>query len=300
MDKKLPKILVIVGPTASGKTDLAIFLAKKFGGEVVSADSRLIYRGLNIGAAKPVLDANMCVQGVKHHLIDVADPDKELSLAEYKILAEKSIDGILARGKLPIIVGGTGLYIWAVVDNLSVPEVPPNKDLRKELDKLSVPELVERLRIADPDALAEVDAKNPRRLIRALEVANAGKTFHSMRQRGALKYEALQLGIAVEREELKQRIKKRLEEQLKDGLEKEVRGLADKFAWNLPGMSGIGYREWKNYFAGETTLEMVRENVIKDTNSYAKRQMTWFRKDKRIKWIADREEAEREIKKFIK
>jgi tRNA dimethylallyltransferase len=279
----LPKIIVIVGPTASGKTALSLDLAREYNGEIVNADSRQVYRGMNIGTAKAPKDAGSdkyLVQGVSHYLIDVVNPDEEFSLAHYKRLAEEAIDDILARGKLPIVVGGTGLYIWAMVDNLDIPAVAPNLELRAELKK--------------------IDIKNTRRVLRALEVALSGGPFIGSQKKNAPKYEALQIGLSIGREELVNRINARVDEQIKEGLVDEVSALAKKYAWTLPAMSGIGYRQIGYYLRGEMPLDEAIEEIKKATRRYAKRQMTWFRRDKRIKWIKDMGEVEEMAGDFLK
>jgi len=318
MKKILPKIIVIVGPTASGKTALSLSLAKKFNGEIVNADSRQVYRGMNIGTAKPlgglratdyglrttarVADYGLgVVDGIPHHLFDIVSPDEEFTLAHYKKAAVAAIKDILKRKKLPIVVGGTGLYIWALVDNLDIPEVAPDLVLRAKLEKMPLAELVEKLKKADPETAGRVDLKNPRRVIRALEVALSAGAFKP--KKSLPLFDVLQIGLNPSREELNRRISQRVEEQIKDGLVEEVKKLvapspssipacrqagsprAGGDIWDLPAMSGIGYRQLRSYLEGRETLAGAIEAIKRDTRHYAKRQMTWFRRDKRIKWV---------------
>jgi tRNA dimethylallyltransferase len=298
----LPKILVIVGPTASSKTALSLELAKKYNGEIVNADSRQIYRGMDIGTAKIEFnDANFMAGGVKHHLIDVAEPNEEFSLAHFKNAAFGAIDDILSRGKLPIIVGGTGLYVQAIVDNLDIPAIAPDLELRAGLEKKDVGELAEMLRQSDPEAYGRIDIKNPRRVIRALEVAMSEKNG-LVRKAGKLpsKYDALQIGLTIPREELVKRINERVDEQISRGLVEEVRGLAEKHSWDLTAMSGIGYKQIGYFLKGKMTLPEAIELIKRDTRRYAKRQMTWFKRDKNIRWVSDAGEADSLVAKFVK
>lgn len=263
-----PKILVIVGPTASGKTQLAIDLAKRYGGEILCVDSRTVYRGMDIGTAK-VQDR----QGILHWGIDLVNPDEEYSIAEFKTYAEKKIEEIFARGHLPILVGGTGLWVDVIVDNLDLPSVPPNPELRANLEILSLEQLQHKLLELDPDGGGVVDIKNKRRVIRALEVLEAtGKSLQIMRQRSEPKYEAIKIGIEVPQEELEARINTRVDQMIKNGLLPEVARLKEKFGADAPAMSGIGYRD--------TDPEVIK----KETGHLAKRQRRWFKRDSRIIW----------------
>lgn len=291
MNKNLPKIIVILGPTASGKTDLGLMLAKKFNGEVVSADSRQVYKKMNIGTAKPAGHQNdngvYVVGGVPHHLMDIVNPDTDFSLADFKNMATTSIYGILKRGKLPIVVGGTGLYIWAIVDNLDIPNVKPNIELRSELEKKSLAELVAQLQEIDPRSAEKIDLKNPRRVLRALEVAiSSGQSFMGQQTKSKPLFDVLQIGIGVDKEELNNRIEKRVDAQMKEGLLLETQALvASGYSWNLPSMSGIGYRQIGYYLQRKMGLPEAIETLKTDTKKYAKRQMTWFKRDKRVQWV---------------
>ena len=310
MSKKLPKIVVILGPTASGKTALAIKLAKEFNGEIISADSRQIYKKMDIGTAKPkgvwektVGSEAYMVDGVPHYLMDIVDPGKNFTLSDFKSRAVEKINDIIARGKVPFLVGGTGLYIWSVIDNLDMPKVEPNKKLRKELEKKNLPELVALLKQLDSENWSKIDLNNPRRVIRALEVSIwTGESFlkHKTKSRPIVK--ALQIGISWPREELYERINKRIDNQIKEGLVEETKKLVrQKYSRNMPSMSSIGYKQIGGYLRGETSLEEAVEMIKRDSRHYAKRQITWFKRDKRIKWIAsnDFSEAHKLIKKFL-
>ncbi len=318
MKKQLPKIVVVLGPTASGKTDLSLALAKEFsaqggsalggnGAEIISADSRQVYKQMDIGTAKPEgewVKDKYIVEGVVHHVIDVINPDQDFSLADFKTMATDCIQDILARNKLPIVVGGTGLYIWTIVDNLDIPKTKPNLELRNDLEKKNLPELVAMLQEIDLNSYEKIDLKNSRRVLRALEVAiSSGQSFFEQRTKSKPLYEALQIGIQVSKEELGKRIDSRVDKQIKDGLVKETKNLVDQgFGWNLPSMSGIGYKQVGYYLRGEMSLEEAIDILKRDTKRYAKRQATWFKRDKRIKWMpnTDLDLAKPVLKEFLK
>ncbi len=307
MENKLPKIIVVLGPTASGKTDLALRLAKKYNGEIVSADSRQVYKQMNVGTAKPAgewKDGAYVVEGVSHYMMDIINPNEDFSLADFKKIAINSIYDILKRGKLPIIVGGTGLYVWAIVDNLDIPTVKPNLELRKELEKKSLSELVSQLQELDPQTAEKIDIKNPRRVLRALEVViSSGKSFMAQQTKSEPLFNTLQIGISMLKEELDLRIEKRIGVQMKDGLLAETEMLkASGYDWNLPSMSGIGYRQIGYYLQNKMSLSEAVETLKTDTKKYAKRQITWFKRDKRIHWIqnGDKEKTEELVENFLK
>lgn len=293
----LPKIIIIAGPTASGKTDLSIALAKKFNGEIVSADSRQIYKKMSIGTAKPIgewKEGNYLVGGVLHYLVDIVEPDAEFTLANFKEMAQEKISNILSRGKLPIVVGGTGLYIWSLVENLDMPAVAPDLELRAELEKKSLEELVRHLREIDSESADKIDLKNPRRVLRALEVClSSGGSFFEQRKKSKPLYNCLQIGLLWPREELNKRIGLRVDLMMKDGLLEEVKKLAALgYNWKLPSTSGIGNKQMGYYLRGEKTLAEAVDLLKKDTRNYAKRQMTWFKRDKKIRWIEKNNPAE--------
>jgi len=307
MYKKLPKLIVILGPTASGKTDLAIKLAKKLalskiegfnGVEIVSADSRQIYKEMNIGTAKPTKKER---EIIPHYLIDVVWPNQEFNVAIYKKLAIKAIKNILRRGKLPFLVGGTGLYIQSIVDNVEFPKVKPQKKLREKLEKKTEKELFKIYKKLDSKGAKFIERRNKRRLIRAIEVCKAtGKSFWQQREKGEPLFDILEIGIKLPKEELKKRVKERVEKMFKLGLEKEVKNLSKKYGFEIPPMQTIGYQEWKDYFEGKIGKEEVKEKIKIHTLQFTKRQMTWFKRDKRIKWIKDCKQAGKLIREFIR
>lgn len=301
MRKELPKIIVILGSTASGKTDLGLKLAKKFNGEVVSADSRQVYKKMDIGTAKPQgvwekINGNKVyvVDNVPHHLVDIVDPGENFTVADYKKMATEKINDILSKGKLPIIVGGTGLYIWTLLDNLDIPKIKPSQRLRKGLEKKSLPELVAFLIKLDPETARRIDLHNPRRVLRALEVfILSGESLARQRTKSAPLFNALQIGIDLPRAELYKRIDARIDQQIKNGLVEETKKLVkQKYDWSLPSMSGIGYKQIGFYLSrlggdlrGEAALDEAIAILKRDTRRYAKRQMTWFKRDKKINWL---------------
>ncbi|MFA5208472.1 MAG: tRNA (N6-isopentenyl adenosine(37)-C2)-methylthiotransferase MiaB [Candidatus Paceibacterota bacterium] len=275
-----PKLIVVLGPTASGKTDLAIDLAKKFNGEIVTADSRTIYKEMDIGTAKPKE-----LKKVPHYLIDIVSPDEEFNVALFKQEAVKKIDEIIESGRLPILVGGTGLYIKSIVENLDFPQVKADEKLRKKLEKKNTEELFEMYKDLDKEGANKIDKNNRRRLIRAIEVSLSLKEpFFKERKKEPI-YDILQIGIKINKKELEERIRKRVDIMIKQGLEKEVKKLSKKYGFNIPPMQTIGYREWEDYFDKKETLENTIEKIKTNTIKFAKRQMTWFKKDKTIKWI---------------
>ncbi|MFA6416540.1 MAG: tRNA (adenosine(37)-N6)-dimethylallyltransferase MiaA [Candidatus Paceibacterota bacterium] len=296
MSENQPKIIAILGPTASGKSDLAVWLAKKLDGEVVSADSRQVYRGMDIGTGK-VTKKEMA--GVPHHLLDVADPKKVFSVDQYQKLAAKAIADILKREKMPIICGGTGFYIDALIDGQVLPAVAPDKKLRATLAKKSVTELFTILKKLDPKRAKTIDPKNPVRLIRAIEIATALGSVPSIKKES--KYEVLKIGLNPEPAVLQQRIHLRLIKRLKQGMLAEVKKLHDQgVSWKRLEAFGLEYRYLALFLqgnppAGGTKPEML-EQLEKEINHYAKRQMTWFKRDKKIKWAKDLEEAKKIFK----
>lgn len=298
MPKKIKKkLIVILGPTASGKTDLSIKLAKEFKGEIVSADSRQVYKEMDIGSAK-ITKKEM--KGVPHYLLDVVPPKRKFTVAQYKKLALKTIKMIIKEGKIPILCGGTGLYISAIVDNLKLPKVPPNNKLREKLEKKSLKELFEIYRKLDPKGSQYIDKQNKRRLVRAIEVSKiTGRPFWEQREKGKPMFDVLQIGIKLNQNLLKEKIKKRTEKLLKIGLEKEVKKLVKKYGWS-PALNSIGYYEWKEYLKGQKTKKQVKKEIILHTLQYTKKQMTWFKKDKRIHWIKNYKEAKKLVKTFLK
>lgn len=308
MKNNLPKIICIVGPTASGKTALGIFLAKKFNGEIVNADSRQVYKELDIATAKPACDVKdhkkneYISKGVVHHLVDCIKPSERFTLSDFKKQANLAIADILSRGKLPVVVGGTGLYIWSLVDNLDIPKVEQNTKLRNSFDSKSLDELVKLLKNIDPETVKKIDLKNRRRVLRALEVAiSSGESFVSQTTKSLPLYNTLQIGIKCSREKLYQNINNRIDQQMHAGLIEETKKLVKKYPCDLPSMSSIGYKQIGNYLRGEMSLEDAVELFKRDTRRYGKRQETWFKRDKRIVWtlVDDLVNIQKLITKFI-
>jgi tRNA dimethylallyltransferase len=283
-------IVVIVGPTSSGKSALAVRLAKKFNGEVVSADSRQVYRGLNLGTGK-VTKKEMGL--VPHHLLDVASPRKQFAVVQYRRLALKAIKKILQKGKLPIICGGSGFYVQALVDRPVIPEVKPDWQLRKRLEKKSVKELYQLLKKLDRRRAQKIDRNNPRRLIRALEICLITKKPVPSFKTQPLPYPTLFLGIKTNWPILKKKIRQRLRLRIKKGLIVEVRKLRKSgLSWQKLENFGLEYR-WSAKFLQQKISgpEMVFR-LTKDIEHYAQRQLTWFKKDQRIHWVKNYREAE--------
>lgn len=308
MVKSLPKLIVVCGPTASGKTQWGVDLATRFNGSVISADSRQIYKKMSIGTAQPVgewrrngLRKSFFVQDIPHHLIGWLDPGKVFSAAEFRDRALKYSKVINRAGRVPFVVGGTGLYISALVDNFTIPRVPASHKLRQSLEEKPLSELVSLLQRLDPEAAAVIDTHNPRRLIRALEVCIlTGEQFSAQKKKGAPLFDVLQIGIRVPRDVLYERINTRVELMIKAGLLAEVQALLkQKYSWNLPSMNGIGYREFRDYMDGAIGLDEVVERIKQNTRQYARRQLTWFNRDHRIVWCDTVEEAAAAVERFL-
>jgi tRNA dimethylallyltransferase len=293
------KLLVILGPTACGKTDLSIKISKKYNGEVVSADSRQVYKELDIGSGK-ITKKEM--QNIPHYLLDVANPKTRFTVAKYQKLALKTIKNIQKRGKLPILVGGTGFYIQSIVDGISIPEVSPNWKLRKILKKKSNEYLYKMLLEKDPKRARTIDKHNPRRLIRALEIVmSTQKPVPELKQNSkANNFEILQIGINKSTEELKKNIKKRLLKRLKNNaLINEVKNLHKSgLSWKRLEEFGLEYKFVAQYLQNKITRQEMINKIQIESEHFAKRQMTWFKRDKRIHWIKNYKEAEKLIKIF--
>ena len=304
-----PKIILVLGPTASGKTSLSIKLAQEFSGEVISVDSRQIYRQMNIGTAKEPSDLQpttynlqpYLIQGIPHHGIDIVNPDQEMSAAEFKTYAEQKIEEIVARGNVPILAGGTGFWAQTIVDNLQIPAVVPDPELRANLKKQDLESLFLRYQKLDPVGAEVIDRQNKLRLIRALEVCiKTDRPFSEQQSKGDPKYDVLQLGIETERSELYKRIDQRVDQMIDQGLVEEVQGLQDQYGCDALAMTGIGYRQICQHLNGSVTLKDAIKQIKQDTRNYAKRQMSWFRRDKSIQWIKEYQEAEQLVSDFIK
>jgi tRNA dimethylallyltransferase len=279
------KLLVLVGPTAVGKTSLSLSLAERFDGEIVSADSRLFYRGMDIGTAKPDLAER---SRIPHHLIDICEPDRTVSLAEYQRRADKVVDRILRQGQLPILVGGTGQYVMAVVEGWGIPEVPPQRELRRELTLLGEAELSRWLKTLDAAAADKIDSRNIRRVVRALEVTLCtGRPISTLQRKIAPPYDICMVGLNREREALYERIDQRVEQMFAVGLVEEVRNLQlAGYGSDHPSMSGLGYRQTLAFLEGELTLEEAVQRIKFETHRFARQQNTWFRQnDTRIHWF---------------
>lgn len=297
------RLVTIIGPTAVGKTAVAVRLAEDFDGEIVSADSRQIYRGMDIGTAKPTPEEQ---RRVPHHLINIVDPDGEFTLAQYQELAYAAIDDIQARGKLPFLVGGTGLYVRAVIEGWTIPRVAPNPALRERLyheaEERGHEHLYARLREIDPQAAARIDPRNVRRVIRALEVYEAtGAPISYWQRKEPPPYRVLQIGLTMPRAELYRRIDQRVERMMAQGLLEEVRGLiAQGYGWDLPAMSGLGYGQFEGYFRGEIDLDEVVRLIKRDTRRFVRHQYGWFRlDDEKIRWFDITKEPYEDIKGTI-
>ncbi len=311
-DMSLPKLICIVGPTASGKTALGIAFAKKYNGEIISADSRQIYRGMDIGTAKEKGEWHaiggheaLVVGGVPHYGIDLVTPNEPYTVADFQSYANLVIANILDRGKTPFIVGGTGLYVDAVIDNFIIPHVPPNPELRASIEALirekGIHEVYLELLKFDPDAADFVSSQNSRRIIRALEVCLAtGKPFSKQKKRGKRLYSALRIALDVPRDVLYAKINARVEHQVRNGLVQEIEHLLTLYDATLPAFSGLGYDDIIKTIHEKATLSAAIEHYKKRTRDYARRQMTWFRRDKRIKWVPSPGKAETFVKRFLK
>lgn len=267
-------LLVIVGETASGKSALALDLAERFGGEIICADSTTVRRGVDIGSAKPTWEEQA---RVPHHLLDVVGPDERFTAAQFKQLAEQAISDISARGKLPIMVGGSGLYIDSVIYDYDFRQ-EADPALREELNSLNRQELLARTQEMGLE-LGDTDTRNERRLIRLIETGGQRPTKNEYRN------STLILGLNVARETLKERVAGRLDDMLAAGLEAEVRRLADRYGWRCEALKAVGYAQWEDYMEGSQTLAETRQQIIKATLDLAKRQRTWFKRNKSIHWF---------------
>lgn len=310
MSDKLPKIMIIVGPTAVGKTALSIELAKHFNGEIINGDSLQVYKGLDIGTAKVTEEEK---EGVPHHLLDICEWDELFTASDFKEKAEAAIKEITSRGKLPIIVGGTGLYIEGLLYGFHYSgEGSNNPDYRllkeKELEEKGSEVLWNELNAVDPEAAAKISVNNPRRVIRALEVIHAtGKKFSSLKIQKTPHYDAFVIGLNTDRALLYERINLRVELMSQAGLEEEARDLYEKSkGLDIQSISGIGYKEWIPYFEGEQSREGIIATIQQNSRRYAKRQLTWFRNRlPQIRWVnllehpADKEELLEELSAFV-
>ncbi|MFA5021403.1 MAG: tRNA (adenosine(37)-N6)-dimethylallyltransferase MiaA [Patescibacteria group bacterium] len=298
---KKTKLVVILGPTASGKTKLAAALARRFRGEIISADSRQVFRGLDIGTGKDLKDYGR----VPYHLIDVASPKTPFNVAKYQKLAQRAIEDVWRRGRLPLLVGGTGLYLDAVAKGFIFPPIVKSQaardKIRAKLDKLALPRLLAELKKIDPPAYTKIDKKNRRRVQRALEIFyETGLTKSQAECCSPPAYEILTLGVKFPVAELYRRIDGRLSARLKEGLIEEVRRLHQSGAsWKKLEELGLEYRFVARYLRGLITREELIEQLRQAIHHFAKRQLTWFKRDQSIHWIKDKQQAAKIIEKFI-
>ena len=335
----LKPLIVILGPTSSGKTEMGFKLAKKYNGEIVNADSRQIYKEMDIGTGSPVnchselnrwlhspeglwsrnakYNKNIIqlqkgstglppqwsqqINNIPHHLFHIKTPNQKFSLSQYKKLAIKTINNIHKQGKIPILVGGTGLYVSSIVDNLEIPKAIPNQKIRKRLEKHTGKFLFKKLKEVDPNSAKIIGEDNKRKLIRALEVYEiTGKPFSIQQVKGDPLFNILQIGIKINREKLYEKIDARVDKMIKVGLVKETKKLSQKYSFDLPAMSGIGYYEIDSYLKNEISIDEAIQKIKFRTHRYARRQMTWFKRDERIKWIENYKEANKLVNNFLK
>lgn len=312
------KLIVILGPTASGKSELAVKLAKKFNCEVVSADSRQVYKRMDIGTGKITPDTNPAPyrrrdstgqakkkyifthKGIPHYCIDVASPKRKFTVIQYRKLALRAIKNIRKKGKIPILCGGTGFYLQAVIDGITIPEVKPDWKLRKSLEKKTIKELYKILKKLDPRRAKTIEKKNPRRLIRAIEIAKKIGAVPALKKEPP-PYPVLIIGIKKSQEELKKLVNLRLNKRLKKGMITEVKKLKNSgLSWKRLEEFGLEYRWISRYLQNKVSYREMIQQLQKEIERYAKRQMTWFKRDKRIYWIKNYKEAEDLTEKFLK
>lgn len=315
MQKQVSKIIVIMGPTASGKSGIAIKLAQKFNGEIISADSRQVYRGLNIGAGKiprqlTTINSQLSTkntyfsENIPHHLIDVAEPMEDYNISHFKKDAEKIIKEIIGREKTPIICGGTNFWIDSITKNTIIPEVAPDELLRSMLRSKTTEELFEELKKIDPERAKNIDAKNPVRLIRAIEICKALGTVPKLSvvscESSVKKYDFLQIGIKTEREELNAKIQKRLDERFNEGMINEVENLhKNGVSWEWMERIGLEYRWISRFLQNKVELEEMKKLLYFDIIHFAKRQMTWLKRNKNIIWLEKYDDIEKEVASFL-
>ena len=285
-----PKVIVICGPTASGKTALSIELAKQLNTEIISADSMQIYKDMNIGSAKPTLQE---MQGIKHYMLDFVSPDERYSVADYKKQATICIEEILKKGKIPIVVGGTGLYIDSLIYNIEYDEIEYDEKYRKELEEIAKNEgldvLYDRAKEIDPEAIKSISKNDKKRIIRILEIYKAtGKTKTEqeiLSRKNEVPYDYKVFAINMDRQVLYDRINKRVDIMVEQGLIEEVKMISEKYKKYPTAMQALGYKEIKQYLDGNLTKEEAIEKIKQETRRYAKRQLTWFRKNKQTIWL---------------
>ena len=294
-------LIAIVGPTATGKSSLALELCQTLHGEIVSADSRQVYCYMDIGTAKPTKDEQA---KVPHHLIDVVNPDEDFSLAQYQSKALEAVQGIQRRGKTAFLVGGSGLYVWALLEGWRIPPVPPDLALRRELEAKAQSGggevLYEKLKDIDPAAAERIDPRNVRRVIRALEVCQQGTQFSELQVKKPF-VDSIIIGLTTDRDDLYKRIDTRVDSMIKKGLAAEVESLVARgYGFDLPSMSGLGYNQIGMYLQGKIDLPTAIQQIKFDTHSFARHQYNWFRlKDKRINWFEVGKETTEAAHRFV-
>ncbi len=294
------KIIAIVGPTSSGKTDLSIKIANWLDKnvEIISADSRQVYKGMDIATGKIKKEEMM---DIPHHLLDVASPKRKFTVSQYKEKALNKINEILKKKKTPIIIGGTGFYIQSIVDGIVIPKIKPDWNLRNKLEKETTENLFNRLKKKDPQRAKNIDGKNRRRLIRAIEIIIKSKKRIPALKNKKPNFNVLILGIKKDQKEINKLIKKRLKKRLKQGMIKEVKNLLKSgVSFKRMDELGLEYRYISKYIKKEINYNEMKSKIQKESEHYSKRQMTWFKKDKRIKWIKNYSQAKKEIEKFLK
>jgi len=280
VDKKKPDFLVVLGPTAIGKTKFAINLAKKLNAEILSIDSRMVYKTMDVGTSKPTLEE---MSGIKHHMIDLVLPDQKFNISDYQKLAYEKVEEIKSRGKFPMFVGGTMMYIDTICENWNLGIVEPNQDVREELEDMSTEELFKKLKELDPNHAKNIEPKNRRHIIRPLEICIlTGKAYSSLPLSNEKKYSYMKIGLTMERERLYKQINERVLDQLNMGLLEETKILSKKYDYNLPSMTGLGYKQMGYYLRKEMSFEEAVDILQRDTRHFAKRQMTWWRKDEEV------------------
>lgn len=301
-----PKVVVIVGPTASGKTALSIELAKKLDGEIISSDSMQIYKDMDIGTAKVTKEE---AQGIKHYLVDFVSPDQRYTVSDFKKDAEAAIKEILEKGKVPIVVGGTGLYVNSLIYGIEYQDMKIDEDYRNELmsraeDPAELEKLWNEANDIDPEAMTKISKNDKKRIIRVLEIfKSTGKTKTEQeilsRQKGT-EYDYKVFGISMDRQKLYERINLRVDLMIEAGLEDEVRNLLNKYSEFPTAMQGLGYKEVKEYFDGFLTRDEMIEKIKQESRRYAKRQLTWFRRNEDIIWLDKDDGMEKNLETIIK
>jgi len=302
LKSKLPKIICVVGPTAAGKTKLGVNLAGIFNGEIISADSRQVYKHLDISTGKDKGDYIYNKKKISYHLIDILEPSQGFSAADFQKKAFEAIDSILKRKKLPIVVGGSPFYVYSISEGWDFPRIKRNQKLRDQLNKIGLEELQSRLKKLDPEAYKKIDINNFRRLIRAIEIVTlTGKSFEQFKPKSKPKYQPLFLGIKFPLSELKERIKKRLEDRLKEGIVEEAQKVIEegKANWEDLDKMGLEPRYISYFLQGKINKEEMKELLIRAIYQFARRQMNWFGKDERIRWVREYKKAEKIASEFL-